>query len=345
MTDINRITSMAVVMFFLFPIPGICQISLHKVSEELVFDAPPFAQCHASTIVELKPDVFMLAAFGGAREGDKNVCIWLSTNESGIWSKPFIIANGIINDTLRYPCWNPVLFKTREGKLFLFYKIGPSPRTWWGMVRFSLNDGKTWTSPARLADGILGPVKNKPVQLTDGAILSPSSTEIAGNWKVHMEKSLDLGKTWQFILVDPETEFNVIQPSILIHNDNELQILCRSKSNAIVQAFSEDNGKTWGKFTKTELANPNSGIDAITLENGLYLIVYNPTIQGRDDRARLNVAISKDGEKWDDVVILESEGQGEFSYPAVIQTKDRRVHITYTYNRVNIKHVVLEMTK
>jgi predicted neuraminidase len=328
MTDINRITSTVVVMFFLFSITCSCQISLHKVSEELVFNTPPFTQCHASTIVEVTPDKFMLAAFGGAREGDKNVCIWLSTKENGEWGKPMIIANGIINDTLCYPCWNPVLFKTREGKLFLFYKVGPSPRTWWGMVRFSLNDGKTWTSPTRLPDGILGPVKNKPVQLADGTILSPSSTETVDNWKAHMEKSSDLGKTWQFIPVDPETEFNVIQPAILIHQDNKLQILCRSKSNAIVQAFSEDNGKTWGKFTKTELPNPNSGIDAITLENGWYLLVYNPTIQGRDDRARLNVAISKDGKKWDDVVILESEERGEFSYPAVIQTKDGRVHIT-----------------
>jgi alpha-L-fucosidase len=121
--------------------------------------------------------------------------------------------------------------------------------------------------------------------------------------------------------------------------------LCRSKSNAIVQAFSEDDGNNWGILTKTELQNPNSGIDAVTLKDGLYLLVYNPTIQGRDDRAKLNVAISKNGIKWNDAFILESEDKGEFSYPAVIQTADGRIHITYTYNRVNIKHVVLEEAK
>ena len=90
------------------------------------------------------------------------------------------------------------------------------------------------------------------------------------------------------------------------------------------------------------MANPNSGIDAVTLKDGWFILVYNPTIQGDEDRARLNVAISKDGMEWKDALILENESKGEFSYPAMIQTSDGRINITYTYNRVNIKHVVLE---
>jgi predicted neuraminidase len=318
------------------------QITLHKVSDELIFKESPFAQCHASTIVEISPGKFMIAAFGGTSEGKKDVCIWFSAKENGEWSKPAKIADGIINDTLRYPCWNPVLFKTREGKMFLFYKVGPSPRTWWGMVRTSFNDGKNWTSPERLPEGILGPIKNKPVQLDDGTIISPSSIETKENWKIHIEKSKDFGETWQFIPIDPESNFNVIQPAILIDSNNNLQILCRSKSNAILEAFSKDNGDNWGALAKTDLPNPNSGIDAVTLKNGWYLLVYNPTIQGYEDRARLNVAVSKDGINWADAFILESSEKGEFSYPAVIQSNDERVHITYTYRRINIKHVVLE---
>jgi predicted neuraminidase len=210
------------------------------------------------------------------------------------------------------------------------------------MFRTSADDGKVWTSPERLPRGILGPVKNKPVQLSDGTILSPSSTETGGRWEIHIEKSEDLGKTWQFIPIDPQSKFSAIQPTILIHANNKLEILCRSKSNAILQAFSEDNGNNWGTLSKTELPNPNSGIDAVRLKNGWYLLVYNPTIQGHDGRAKLKVAISEDGIRWTDELILENEEKGEFSYPAVIQTDDERIHITYTYNRVNIKHVVLE---
>jgi alpha-L-fucosidase len=331
------------VLALIFPsITGFNQITLKKVSEELVFKSPPFAQCHASTIVEVTPGRYMVAAFGGTAEGNKDVCIWLSTRENDKFGIPVKIADGIINDSLIYPCWNPVLFKTQEGMLILWYKEGPSPRTWWGMVRTSTDDGITWTSPERLPTGILGPIKNKPVQLPDGTILSPSSVETSQSWKVHIEKSLDSGKTWKVIPVDSGTKFNVIQPTILLHPDNKVQILCRSKNNAIVQAFSRDDGNTWGKLTRTELANPNSGIDAVTLKDGWFILVYNPTIQGDEDRARLNVAISKDGMEWKDALILENESKGEFSYPAVIQTSDGRINITYTYNRVNIKHVVLE---
>ena len=164
------------------------QVTLHKLSDELIFKDPPFAQCHASTIVEVAPDKFLAAAFGGTSEGKKDVCIWLSSGEKGEWGKPAKVADGIISDTLRYPCWNPVLFKPREGKLFLFYKVGPSPRTWWGMVCTSTNDGKTWTAPERLPGGILGPIKNKPVQLPDGTIISPSSVETKESWRIHIRK-------------------------------------------------------------------------------------------------------------------------------------------------------------
>ncbi len=336
-----RISGTVIGLFFL-PAITTGQITLHRVSDELVFKEPPFAQCHASTIVEVKPGKFMVAAFGGTSEGKKDVCIWFSTTENLEWSNPAKIADGIINDSLRYPCWNPVLFKTTEGKLFLFYKVGPSPDTWWGEVRTSSDDGSTWTSSQRLPEGIIGPVKNKPVQLPDGTIISPSSTETKQGWRIHIEKSMDFGNTWKIIPIDPESEFNVIQPTILTHPNDKLQLLCRSKSNVIIQAFSEDNGNNWGELVKTELPNPNSGIDAVTLKNGWYLLVYNPTIQGHDDRAKLNIAISKNGIKWDDAFVLESEEKGEFSYPAVIQAKDNKVHVTYTYNRVNIKHVVLE---
>lgn len=320
------------------------QIVLEKVSDGLIYDNPPFAQCHASTIMEVSPNKFMVAAFGGAEEGNKDVCIWLSTKGDDKWGKPVQIADGIINDSLRYPTWNPVLFKARESKVFLFYKVGPSPREWWGMVRTSDDNGKTWSSSKRLAKGILGPIKNKPVQLANGTILSPSSTETEDSWKVHIEKSTDLGKTWQLIPIDQETPYQVIQPSILEYPD-KMQILCRSKDNAVIQSYSKDNGNTWGTLTKTELPNPNAGTDALTLDNGWQLLVYNPTVQGKDGRAKLNVAASKDGIAWSDVFVLEDQDYGEFSYPAVVGSNDGNIHITYTYNRVNVKHVVLRITR
>ncbi len=322
------------------------QTSWRIAQQELIFTDPPFASCHASTIVEVNPDKMMAAYFAGTEEGNKDVGIWLSTLEKGKWSKPVLMADGVINDTLRYPSWNPVLFKAKEGKLFLFYKVGPSPREWWGLVRTSTDDGKTWSASGRLPDRILGPIKNKPVQLADGTILAPSSTETRERWKVHIEKSTDLGATWKLIPVDTSTAFDIIQPSILFYPGNKLQMVMRSRNDKVIESYSRDNGNTWATLTKTDLPNPNSGIDAVTLKNGWQLLVYNPTTRGAGGRAKLNVAVSKDGKDWTDAAILENgTGREEYSYPAVIQSKDGKVHITYTYNRKNVKHVVLEAVK
>lgn len=318
------------------------------VKEEYIFENPPFPSCHASTIVETSPGKLMAAWFGGTDEGEKDVSIWLSTSTKGIWSKPTLMAEGIIDKDTRWPCWNPVLFKSKAGKLFLFYKVGPSPREWWGMLRTSTNDGRTWTKPERLPDGILGPIKNKPVQLADGTILSPSSTETSESWEGHVERSTDGGKTWQLIPVDHKSTLDVIQGSILTYPDQRLQMLCRSKQNRVAEVWSSDGGKTWGEISKTEILNPNSGTDAVTLKNGWQILIYNPTIRGdkwNNGRQKLAVAMSKDGKTWTDVYTLEDQPKGEFSYPAVIQAADGKVHITYTWQRTNVRHVVLALDK
>ncbi|MFT2008486.1 sialidase family protein [Pontibacter sp. 13R65] len=336
----------AILLLLLLNLAGAAhaQTAWTKVKEELVFEDAPFKQCHASTIVEVTGGKLLLSCFGGSAEGRNDVDIWLSTlDQSGV-SSPVAVANGIINDTLRYPTWNPVLFKSREGTLFLFYKVGPNPREWWGMVKTSENEGLTWSEARRLPDGILGPIKNKPVQLADGSIISPSSIEESTErWKAHIEKSTDGGMTWQHIPVDTSSGVEVIQPSVLFHPGNRLQLLCRSKHGSVMQAWSADAGNTWGPLFKTPLLNPNSGTDAVTLIDGTQVIVYNPDVPGNDwfnGRGKLYVATSANGRTWKDVAVLENGDKEEYSYPAVLQTSDGLVHITYTYNRRNIKHVV-----
>jgi predicted neuraminidase len=70
-------------------------------------------------------------------------------------------------------------------------------------------------------------------------------------------------------------------------------------------------------------------------------LVYNHTSRGRSP---LNVAVSRDGRHWQGAAVLENE-PGEYSYPAVVQARDGRVHVTYTWKRQRIKHVVLDPAK
>ncbi|QDT31127.1 sialidase family protein [Thalassoglobus polymorphus] len=309
---------------------------------EFVFEDVPFPQCHASTIIEKPTGGLMAAWFGGTREKDKDVGIWVSEKDSsGNWSAPVEVANGIQHDDLRYPCWNPVLVNNHDepGKISLYYKCGPSPSEWWGMLM--THDEKGWSFPRRLPEGIDGPVKNKPLRLEDGTLLCGSSTEYDG-WRVHFEVTKDDGKTWKRIgPINDGKEFNIIQPSILQHKDGSLQILCRSREGSVVTSWSKDQGQTWSKPERTSLPNPNSGTDAVTLQDGRQLIVYNDTPKGRSP---LNVAISEDGIHWENKVTLESE-KGEYSYPAVIQAKNGDIHITYTWKRQRIKHVALDPEK
>lgn len=326
--------------------------------KEFVYDKAPYPQAHASTIVETKAGTLAAAWFGGTHERHPDVGIWFARHEGGRWQDAREVADGVQPDGKpRLPTWNPVLFQAPAGDLFLFYKIGPSPQDWWGMVITSGDDGRTWSAPRRLPDGVLGPIKNKPVVLPDGAWLSPTSTEKSegvtqadgGGWSLYFERSEDGGKTWtKTAPVASPLKIDAIQPSILFHRDGALEAVARTRQGALAQTWSKDNGRTWSPLSTIDLPNPNSGTDAVTLADGRQLIVYNhvgqrPDTPGKGPRWPLNVAISNDGVSWREVLTLETEPLPDgYAYPAVIQTRDGKVHVTYTYNRRAIRHVVLD---
>jgi predicted neuraminidase len=309
------------------------------VRREFVFDAPPAPSVHASTIVE-GPAGMLAAWFGGSYEGADDVGIWASRVVDGAWSQPVEVARGAAPDGSPLPCWNPVLFRAPDGSIRLFYKVGPSPQRWWGMTTTSRDGGRTWSALARLPVGILGPIKNKPVTLPDGTVVSPSSTESPHDpsvWRVHFERSPDGGASWS-TSAPRARGIDAIQPSILVHADGRLEAVGRTRSGRIFETWSSDGGAHWSDLSLTVLPNPNSGIDAVTLEDGRFLLVYNHTESGRSP---LNVAVSRDGTLWEAAMVLERD-EGEYSYPAIIQASDGLVHITYTWRRERIRHVVLD---
>jgi predicted neuraminidase len=327
--------------------------SLRVVSAEFIYEQAPFPSAHASTIVETA-DGLVASWFGGTHEKHPDVGIWVSRHEDGKWTPPVEVANGVQPDGTRHPTWNPVLFEPAGGPLLLFYKVGPNPRDWWGMVMASADHGRTWTTPARLPEGQLGPIRAKPVALADGTFLAGSSTEHAG-WIVHMEtfrapspattdpatwvEWLSTGAAWtRSAPLNTRNEFGAIQPAILVHDAKTIQILNRSRQDVITENWSHDGGKTWGPMTRTELPNPSAGIDAVRLPDGRFLLVYNPSAK---DRHTISIASSTDGKSWTKVLDVD-QGPGEYSYPAMIVAKDGKVHLTYTWRREKIKHVVIE---
>ncbi|VFQ87942.1 unnamed protein product [Cuscuta campestris] len=266
------------------------------------------SESHDASDPKVSGDEFLVAYFGGTAEGAPDVKIWMQSYKNGSWSPPVVA-----DEEPGVPMWNPVLFMLPSRELLLFYRIGKDVQSWSGCMKRSNNGGMTWTEREQLPPGILGPIKNKPLLLENGTLLCGSSVESWNSWGSWMEAA-----------------------------DGTLRVLLRSFTglNRTYTSLSRDGGVTWDHAKPTPLPNPNSGIDGVKVRDGRLIVAYNT-----DSKAVLKVGVSEDdGESWREVATLEDTPGKEFSYPAVIQATDGSVHITYTHNRTQIKHVVLKIS-
>jgi len=337
------------------------------VKSEFVFEpgSAGFAECHASTVVALLDGGLMAAWFGGTREGAPDVAIWAARYERGVWSKPVELAR-----EKDVPSWNPVLFHTKDGRLWLYYKVGQNTGSWSGARMWSGDEGRTWSKMERLPAGLLGPIRAKPLVMEDGTIVSGSSVEAYKTWAAWIERSTDGGENWRklgpIIVTEaqdraesptpeppmdspelrekdkgPRVFEGIIQPSVVLLGGKHLRLYARSKTLAakVVVADSIDDGVTWGKTRFIDVPNNNSGLDVVALKDGRVVMIFNDTPRGRSP---LNLAVSADGEHFRVFATLE-QGEGEYSYPALIEAPDGALEMTYTWHRTAIKHARLPL--
>jgi len=331
-----------------------------------IFRPNPVApSCHAATIVEPAAGQLLAAWFAGTYEGHPDVAIWLSRCKGGVWRDPVKVADE--PDVSHY---NPLLFRDETGTLWLFYKIGLSVPTWTGVYRKSRDGGKSWSAPALLPAGLIGPAKNKPITLSHGEILCGTSNETWRSWACWVERSSDGGKSWTRhgpivapgagayeagsaklvsaiwdeaagALLVPQDFSGVIQPTLWEYAPGRVKMLMRAtqRVGCVCASLSDDYGRTWSFAERVPIPNPNSGLDAVRLQDGRIVLVCNPV---REGRTPLSVLVSEDnGQTWPRRLDLETH-PGEYSYPSVIQAEDGRVHVVATHRRVQIFHYVLE---
>ncbi len=326
--------------------PGTADENMKKdtvmmLAKDFVFgEDRPFAQCHASTVLRTEDGKFLVAWFGGTHEKNDDVGIWLSKGAPGQWSAPVEVAK-LRED----PHWNPVLFKNPSGEIILFFKVGKTIDDWetWYMV--SADNGDTWSEASELVPGDKGgrgPVRNKPIVLSNGWWLAPASNEKERVWNAFIDLSEDGGKTWvstKFLEVNRDSVpgEGVIQPALWESEGGKVHMLLRSSAGSICRSDSEDYGKTWSPVYKTSLPNPNSGIDITKLANNNLVLIFNPDDKNWGSRNPISLTVSKDnGRTWNAVVEIERGNEGdEFSYPSVISFGDT-VALTYTWKRQRI---------
>lgn len=308
---------------------------------ELIFEPGSVAgrpSCHASTLVEL-PDGELLAAwFAGSKEGAPDVAELGARlpPDAKKWSKPRVLV-----DTPNKSDGNPVLHVDRQGRVWIFYVTKENDlRPQWAQCplkcRVSTDGGRSFGKEKVIHPELGWMDRNKPIYLANGDLLLPIYDE--RDWTSLMFISPDDGATW-FPSQRIAGKGGNIQPTVVQLSDGSLLALMRTGSDdhRLWRATSHDNGRTWTSPVETDLPNPNSGCDMVKLADGHLVLAFNDSAKGRTP---LTVALSTDeGRTWPVRRNLET-APGEFSYPAIIQSRDGMIHVTYTFQRKSIKHAV-----
>jgi predicted neuraminidase len=308
------------------------------IREPIFSDDRPFAQCHASTLAADPADDqrFLAAWFGGSREGQRDVGIWLATRTAAGWSAPRAL--GQVRDS---PHWNPVLLRAPDGAVHLWFKVGDTIPAWSTWTCVSHDFGATWSEPRELVPGDRGgrgPVKNPPLILAHGDWLAGASVETQRSWDVFVDRSLDGGASWHaggLLARHPDTVAwrGMIQPTLWESTPGRVHMLTRSTGGRVCRSDSADGGLSWSPLAPTDLPHNNIGLCAARLADGDLVLCCNPVTQGRTP---LTLLLSGDnGATWRRWIDLETS-PGEYSYPTVIALGGRQVAVSYTWRRERI---------
>ena len=340
------------------------------ITRELLFEEEKFfPSCHASTVLPLDGGDVLVCYFAGTREGANDVGIWLSRRVGGVWLDPVRIAK--VSDQ---PHWNPVLMPIPGGARLIF-KVGPDVPSWKSWTATSKDGGASWSAPLKYLapNDACGPVRNKPLYLSDGSMLAPDSVETQADWRPRIGISYDYGasfpaaswipirsdgtaaaKDTKAVKPDPANHMagkGAIQPTIWEGAPGHIHALLRTTAGFVFRSDSEDYGRSWCTAYNTRIPNNNSGIDLAKLDGKLYLVL-NPVSGNWGDRTPIAILRSSDnGKTFDPYAVLEDmkddpkspppgetrKHNAEFSYPAIV-AKGGKLYITYTYLRRSIAY-------
>jgi predicted neuraminidase len=310
------------------------------------------AAVHSSSICALPSGDLLAVWYGGTREGAADVALFTSRLAPAArdWTPPVMVVDRALaaSELARSvrKIGNAVVFPDGRGLVWMVY-VSVSLGGWSGSslnVKTSRDDGRTWSESRRLT---LAPflnlstlVRNKPILAADGRIGLPVYHELAFKFPQMLWLTPGPeGEVKEYRIRNLPAKNGLIQPALVaLGADRVLMVLRdRSRQRLMRTAYSADNGWTWSAPAATTLPNPDSALDALRLRDGRILLVYNHAASGREN---LQLAISADeGRTWRPGPLIEAAARKEYSYPAMVEAADGRIHLTYTWERQRIKHV------
>lgn len=308
---------------------------------------------HVSSICELRNGGLAAVWYGGTREGSKDTAIFLSTygaDNKTTWSKPEVIVDrkSASQELNRYvkKIGNSIIFTDSKDRLWLVY-VTIAFGGWSGSslnFKISYDGGINWTDTQRIN---LSPffnvselVRNNPVLLNNNDFVIPIYHECLGRFpEILWVKNGNKENEFHFRKTRMAGGRSFIQPSIVAYEPYLATAFYRNLSSdrKIAISTTRDAGHTWSEPQYLKLPNPDSGINVVHLSNGLILMAFNDS---RENRENLSLAISDDsGHNWRHISTIENTQGEEFSYPYMIQTSDKSIHLVYTWQRRHIKHL------
>jgi predicted neuraminidase len=339
-----RAPSLANPRFAAPPAPVVAALPAEFVSEKLPKIAP-FS--HASTLAELADGRIALAWYAGSAEGSTDAAILFSTRDANGWSPPRVIvtraetaaATGMVVRKIG----NPVLH-ANGNRLQLWY-VTVSVGGWSGAAishKTSGDGGLTWSAAVKLTTSPLFNmgtlVRTSPVAMRDGGLGLPAYHEMFGQhgeWLRIGPRGRVLGKV--------RIPGAGLQPAVAAIDGKEALMVARSaaRANGVIMADATvDGGATWRRAAPLPIANDNTSLDLLRLQSGRLLLAANG-VRGRD-RSVLQLFLSDDkGATWKESRVIEDDPDvnAEYSYPALLQTADGRIHLTYSFRSKVIAHV------
>lgn len=296
------------------------------------------ALCHCASVIEKEEGHLICVWYEGAYETSSDTVIriahkWPNATE---WEP-----SGILFDFPGVPLGNPVLFSLDNSGLFLIFSLllAESWKESILCISNSSDSGKTWTSPSILCPRKGFMAKTQPFKLSSGRIVIPLYNDREICPYVMLIKNIDRPLESD-IVAETMAGGIAIQPAVVELEPEKLLMLCRTNQETIWRSFSYNGGFSWTMCRPTLLPNPNSAIDLLQTKKGELLLAFN---KSRKDRRSLVVVLSEDkGQSWSFLQAIES-GEGEYSYPCLIEGAKEDLHLVYTENRYRIEYVQFDL--